>query len=400
MKHFLKIFLLLFFAVATNSFASEYTDAPLERVIEYSSQRKDGSMVPGKSLWIETLVPTRISEFEDHPLFPGFKDLTVGVPKLEATATEIAKLDSLIETFDPATFSLPWYDKNKVGYPVLLRLPDGPVTGSAVLLHGADGVADIDFIIANKLSSSGKAVAIPILFGAHGVTKGGVAKNQMAIPLEQTVIAAYRFLHFLKSHPDMADKEVSLLGRSRSAMVADLCARTFYQRHISPTLQFNRFIMIDGFVLRNEVDPSYTGAPMLFMHGALDNWTPLSFVKRHVDVLKAKGYPVALEVFEGGHHAFLEPASPEGKGTIEKEVQTFNNCTFIDNGPAGFTPLIYDPTAEILTSGSQKTWDEFIPFIMANMVENDKIMVGASGEHTEKGLSMIEAFLSGAASGK
>lgn len=341
---------------------------------------------------LEVYKPETISAMKDLPLDPGFKNVYIGVPKLEAKATDLSELDVLIERFDHLSFELPWYDSKKLGHSVLIRQPEGEMTGACVLLHGSNNVGGVDFTIANRLAKTGKLVLIPYLFGAHGISK--VSQDQTAIPLEQSVIATYRILRFLKSHPDMADKKVSLIGSSRGAMVADLCARKFYQHHISPDLQFDQFIMIDGFILRNEEKPVYTGAPMLFMHGNLDTWTPLPFVERHVRILREAGYPVTLEIFEGGHHAFLEEATEERNTIKEKEVQTFKDCTFIDRKEKGFTPLVFDADSNtLIESDALLGWDAFPKFLMENMVASEKVLVGASGEHTERGLQMIEDFL-------
>lgn len=327
-----------------------------------------------------------LGDIEDYPNTPGFKDVWIGVPKVDALSTDIMGLDLLISNFDSTSFQLPWYDPKKSSYPAFIRQPEGEITGACVLLHGADNISDIDFRIANELAKKGKLTIIPFLFCGSG--KASVSGDQTAIPLEQSVVAAYRMLHFVKSHPDMAGKCVDLIGRSRGAMIADLCARQFYQQKVSPDLQFDRFVMIDGFVLRNEEEPKYTNKPMLFMHGRLDTWTPLPFVERHVRILRDAEYPATLEIFDG-FHAFLEDTSIESKG-----VQTFKNCTFIDRGRVGFTPLVFNPDSNTLMESSDLLgWDKFSEFLMKNVVAEEKVLVGGGGEHTERGLKMLEDFL-------
>lgn len=398
MRISINIVLFCFLMLSTNSFSSGFDGSLFGPDVD-GTYIRNGESYLIKSACVEVFDSIKVEGVPEHPCYPGIKSMYIGVPKIDATALEIDKLDDIVSSFDPSTFLLPWHNRTKTGYPTFIALPKGEITGGCVLLHGADNVGDIDFVIAKRLAEAGNFVVIPFLFSSHGISK--VAQDQTAIPLEQSVVAAYRMLHFVKSHPDMADKKVSLIGRSRGAMVADLCARKFYQEHISPDLQFNQFIMIDGFILRNEEKPAYTSAPMLFMHGRLDTWTPLPFVERHVRVLKEAGYPVTLEIFEDGHHAFLEEATEKGSTLKEKEVQTFKNCTFIDRKEKGFTPLVFDADSNtLIESDALLGWDAFPTFLRDNMVASEKVLAGANGEYTELGLRMMEEFLGGTPSGK
>jgi hypothetical protein len=78
--------------------------------------------------------------------------------------------------------------------------------------------------------------------------------------------------------------QVGIFGASRGGIVAEMTARTFYQKHLSPEGQAFDFHLVNSHMpIFFEEEPQFTGAPILFMHGIDDDYTPLALVEFYYD---------------------------------------------------------------------------------------------------------------------
>ena len=261
-------------------------------------------------------------------------------PKVSGKASGVVSLRSFIRNFEPeqlAASTFEWYNPGIACYPAYLMFPSSNIKGGIVWLHGSGFDQQR---LSDKFSSfvdRGYVVLCPNLFATF-YTSSTVAQ-QLDIPLENSILAAYRALQLLKSCRDLKDKPIILMGESRGGTVTDLCARSFYQRNISPNLEFDGFVIIDGFSPLSGNSVEYTTKPMLLLHGRQDTWTPLAHIKSHKE--RTMPEQTKLVTFNCGH-GVLATEDEKTKG-----VQTLKQCTVVeDDSQKGFYPLVYNEEAQ------------------------------------------------------
>jgi dienelactone hydrolase len=192
-----------------------------------------------------------------------------------------------------------------------LFLPSGSdKVPAVVLVHGSGGIyaAELDYW-PKQFNAAGIAVFTLDMFGPRGVQS--TAEDQSQVPFPADVADAFAALRLLATHPRIDPKRIAVMGFSRGGIAAVRAAveKIIASQKLPDGLHYAAIIptyagACAGFV-RLMVKPGvFSKAPMLFIHGDADDYTPIEPCKDYADKIGKAGTPVEFAVIEGAHHKF------------------------------------------------------------------------------------------------
>ena len=197
---------------------------------------------------------------------------------------------------------------NIVGH---LFLPSGTQKAPAVVLvHGSGGVYDavLDFW-PKQLTAAGFAVFTLDMFAPRGVRN--TADDQSLVPFAADVADAFAALRLLATHPRIDAQRIAIMGFSRGGTAA---LRTGVEQiaagqKLPDGLRYAAIVPVYAGgcagIFRLVVKPGVFGpAPMLFIHGDADDYTPIGPCRDYAERIGKAGTPVQFVVVEGAHHKF------------------------------------------------------------------------------------------------
>lgn len=197
---------------------------------------------------------------------------------------------------------------NIVGH---LFLPPG--TGkvpAVVLVHGSGGIydAELDFW-PKQFNAAGIAVFTLDMFGPRGVQS--TTDDQSQVPFAADVADTFAALKLLATHPRIDAQRIALMGFSRggTATLRAATERISASQKLPDGLRYAAFIPTyaggcSG-IFRLVVKPGvFSKAPMLFIHGDADDYTPIAPCQDYADKIGKAGTPVEFVAIPGAHHKF------------------------------------------------------------------------------------------------
>ncbi len=168
---------------------------------------------------------------------------------------------------------------NIVGH--LFLPPGSDKVPAVVLLHGSGGIysAELDYW-PKQFNAAGIAVFTLDMFGPRGVQS--TAEDQSQVPFTADVADAFAALRVLATHPRIDGQRIALMGFSRGG-IATLRAsveRIIASQKLPDGLRYAAAILTYSGgcagVFRLVVKPGvFSKAPMLFIHGDADDYTPI-----------------------------------------------------------------------------------------------------------------------------
>jgi dienelactone hydrolase len=194
-----------------------------------------------------------------------------------------------------------------------LYLPETPATAAprlpaVVFMHGSGGIFDaMQGYWPRHFNAQGHALLALDTFGPRGVSS--TAEDQSQVPFAADLADVYAALHLLASHPRIDPARIALIGTSRGGIATWRAAlqRIIDSQPAGP--RYAAFIPMyaggcaGGFRVR--VQPGVFGpAPMLWLHGDADDYTPLAPCQDYVERIAAAGTPARLVVLAGAGHKF------------------------------------------------------------------------------------------------
>jgi dienelactone hydrolase len=192
-----------------------------------------------------------------------------------------------------------------------------------VISHGSGGILDgREHEWAERLNALGVATFVVDSFTPRGLAATG--DDQTRLSLAASVVDAFAALERLSHHPAIDPGRIGVMGFSKGGQVALYSA-------LEP---FRRGALRDdtlGFALHIALYPScsipyrsreVTKAPMVFLLGGADDYTPAAHCARYVEYFRAKGASVVTATFPGAHHGFDLATRPQPLS----RVQTARNC--------------------------------------------------------------------------
>jgi dienelactone hydrolase len=192
-----------------------------------------------------------------------------------------------------------------------LFLPAGTAKVPAVvLMHGSGGVYDalLDYW-PKQFNAAGIAAFTLDRFGPRGVRS--TTADQSRVPLAADVADAFAALRLLATHPRIDRQRIALMGFSRGGTATLRAAVEWFvsTQNLPDGLRYAAFIPTysGGCVglSRLLIKPGvFGGAPMLFIHGSADDYTPIAPCRDYADRIGKAGTPVEFVVIDGAHHKF------------------------------------------------------------------------------------------------
>jgi dienelactone hydrolase len=192
-----------------------------------------------------------------------------------------------------------------------LFLPPGTGTVPAVvLMHGSGGLYDalLDYW-PGRFNAAGIAVLTFDRFGPRGVRN--TTDDQSRVPPAADIADAFAALRFLATQPRIDAQRVALMGFSRggSATLRAAVERFIAAQKLPDGLRYAAFIptytggCVGTFRLRAR--PGVFGkAPMLFIHGTADDYTPIEPCREYAGQIRDAGTPVDFVALDGAQHKF------------------------------------------------------------------------------------------------
>ncbi len=197
---------------------------------------------------------------------------------------------------------------NVVGH---LFLPPGTERVPAVVLvHGSGGIynAELDFW-PKQFNAAGFAVFTLDMFGPRGVQS--TAEDQSQVPFAADVADAFAALRLLATHPRVDPKRIAIMGFSRGGIAAlrSDVERIIASQKLPDGLRYAAVIPTysgaRAGIFRLAVKPGvFSKAPILFIHGDADDYTPIAPCQDYADRIGKAGTPVEFVVIEGAQHKF------------------------------------------------------------------------------------------------
>lgn len=222
--------------------------------------------------------------------------------------------------FYPLTHHAPAPKQTVTG---VLSLPEGNDKVPAIVLaHGSGGVTDgREGRWSGRLNDIGVAAFIVDSFKPRGIKN--TASDQSQLSPAANVADALTALKLLATHPRIDPVRIGVMGFSRGGQVALYTALEPVRRAvISDDLRFAVHIAFYPPCNTLYLAERVTGAPVRFMLGASDDYTPAIACPRYVDWFRSKGAKADSILYADANHGF------DGNARVQfiNSLQTGRNC--------------------------------------------------------------------------
>ncbi|NKC32993.1 dienelactone hydrolase family protein [Falsiroseomonas selenitidurans] len=183
----------------------------------------------------------------------------------------------------------------------------GPLP-AMVIAHGSGGILpgrEVDW--AARLQALGLATLVVDSFGPRGVAATG--DDQSRLPLAASIADHVAALAFLAADPRIDAARIGIIGFSKGGQMALYTALEPFARGAGGA-RYALHIALYASCSIPYFAPAVTGAPVVFLLGGADDYTPAAPCARYADWFAARGAPVRQVVFPGAHHGFDLPTPP------------------------------------------------------------------------------------------
>lgn len=197
---------------------------------------------------------------------------------------------------------------NIVGH--LFLPPGADKVPAVVLVHGSGGIynAELEFW-PKQFNAANIAVFTLDMFGPRGVQS--TAEDQSQVPFAADVADTFAALKLLATHPRIDAQRIALMGFSRggTATLRAAAEKIIASQKLPDGLRYAAFVPTyaggcSG-IFRLVVKPGvFSKAPMMFIHGDADDYTPIGPCQDYADKIGKAGTPVEFVVIEGAQHKF------------------------------------------------------------------------------------------------
>jgi dienelactone hydrolase len=265
----------------------------------------------------------------------------------------------------------------------VLTLPPGTDKVPAmVIAHGSGGVSDArEGRWMSRLNEIGIAAFYFDSFVPRGIKD--TVSDQSQLSPAANVADALAALQLLATHPRIDAQRIGVMGFSRGGGVSIYTALEPIRRSvIDGPLKFAVHVPFYPPCNTMYKAEAITGAPIRFMLGASDDYTPAYLCPRYVDWFRSKGAEATSVLFEGAQHGFDGVARVQFINTI----QTGRNCD-AEYDLNRFTLHRLD-TNELL-----RTNDQMVAYYRA--CGGRGATVGGNYQVTQKAAADLAAYLKG-----
>ncbi len=187
-----------------------------------------------------------------------------------------------------------------------LTLPADAVTPvpAMVIAHGSGGVTDErEHRWAKQVNGFGMAAFVVDSFGPRNVRD--TSDNQGQLSTAANVADALAALKLLATHPKIDRTKIGVMGFSKGGQVAIYTALEPFRRAIiADDTRFAAHVPFYPYCNDWYQSDNITGAPMLFLLGGLDDYTPAAPCRDYAAWFQSKGVPVTVTVYPNAYHEF------------------------------------------------------------------------------------------------
>ena len=219
---------------------------------------------------------------------------------------------------------------NVVGHLFLPAEPAAGKLGAVILVHGSGGIYDamLDYW-PKRFNAAGLAVLSLDSLGPRGVKS--TAEDQSQVPFAADTADAFAALRVLSTHPRVDPGRIAVMGFSRGGITAWRSAinRVIVSQKLPGDLRFAAHVPVyaGGCVGIFRVTPKagvFSTAPMLWVHGDADDYTPIGPCRDYAEKIGQTGTPVTFTAIPGAQHKF--DMDDTRKVTIRGAQRTLEDC--------------------------------------------------------------------------
>ena len=204
-------------------------------------------------------------------------------------------------------------------------------------------------MVARPLNDVGIATLVLDSFTGRGVVE--TATNQANVPTAATVIEGFAALMALAARPELDLQRVGITGFSRGGTVAMFTnERKLLQAMNLNGAQYAAHLPIYPACSTTFDKPEPTSAPIWFLMGEKDDYTPSSQCVPFMERMRAAGANINSKIYAEAHHGWISDAR---QVTYQPRVQVFSKCDGRIDG---------DGVIRELNSGATSTdgWSSFV----------------------------------------
>lgn len=216
------------------------------------------------------------------------------------------------------------YDPTPVPIYGTLMMPKNPAAPvpAMVIAHGSGGIKPSpELAWASYFNSLGIAAFVVDSFTPRGIVPDGTGVQVSSL---LSVADALKALEVLAARPDIDPNRIGIIGGSRGGNVSYVTAFEEVRLGIiSGSLKFAAHIPLYPNCNVRRWSPNLTGAPLLFLLGASDDYTPAANCSTFVNQSYLPlGADVTTKIYANAYHGF------DGKPPVKfsSKVVTFRDC--------------------------------------------------------------------------
>ena len=187
--------------------------------------------------------------------------------------------------------------------------PDAKQPG-VILIHGSGGIGGTTGSVAEwerELTSAGFAVFTLDSFTGRGIVS--TVADQSQLGRYNAIVDAYRALDIVAKHRNIDAAKIAVMGFSRGGQSSTYSnLERFRKSYGSPDRQFAAHISVYANCGWSLKDDDQVMKPMLFLHGAADDWALPASCKEYSKRLAGVGKNVRHVEYPDAHHAYDAPA--------------------------------------------------------------------------------------------
>jgi dienelactone hydrolase len=176
---------------------------------------------------------------------------------------------------------------------------------AVIILHGASGVNDYFFEVADMLNQMGIAAFVVDSFETRGIGFGVNILRKLFHSYSTRISDAYAALELLSTHPKIDKRKIAVMGYSHGAKVALFVASEKIRwSFIADDLRFAASIAYYPGCFPQFKNIDFTDAPILMLLAEKDNICPVEACLDYAQRIKESGADVKAIVYKGAHHQF------------------------------------------------------------------------------------------------
>ena len=176
---------------------------------------------------------------------------------------------------------------------------------AVVILHGAGGVDDFYFEMADILNEMGIAAFVVDSFQTRGILNGLEILKKLFHSYSTRIADAYAALNLLSTHPKIDKNQIAVMGFSHGARVALFVAAENIRKSFNQgNMQFAASLAYYPGCFPQFDNIRFTNAPILMLLAERDNICPVSACLDYARRMQESGVSVKTIVYKGAHHQF------------------------------------------------------------------------------------------------